>query len=51
MRFFAQTMSAIEAGETANPRPVIDESKLFFEKAFADITVAAEKENSLGMRR
>jgi hypothetical protein len=30
---------------------VIDESKLLFEQAFADITVAAEKENSLVMRR
>jgi hypothetical protein len=29
-------------------RPVIDESKLFFERAFADITVAAEKENFSG---
>jgi hypothetical protein len=30
---------------------VIDESKLFFEQAFADTTVAAKKENSLVMLR
>jgi hypothetical protein len=50
VRFFAQRMSAIEAGRKGGPRPVIDESKLFFEQASADIT-AAEKENSLVMRR
>jgi Alginate export len=50
VRFFAQPMSAIEAGRNGGPRPVIDESKLWFEQAFADITVAAEKENSLVMR-
>jgi hypothetical protein len=34
-------MSAIETGRKGGRRPVIDESKLFFERAFADITVAA----------
>ena len=51
MRFFAQPMSAIGAVRKGGPRPVIDESKLFFEQAFADITVAAKKENSLVMLR
>jgi len=50
VRFFIQPMSAIEAGRKGGPRPVIDESKLFFEQAFVDITVAPEKENSLVMR-
>jgi hypothetical protein len=44
-------MSAIGAVRKGGPRPVIDESKLFFEQAFADITVAAKNENSLVMRR
>jgi hypothetical protein len=50
VRFFVQLMSAIEAGRKGGPRPVIDESKLFFEQAFVDITVAADKEDSLVMR-
>jgi Alginate export len=50
LRFFVQPMSAIEAGRKGGPRPVIDESKLFFEQAFADITVTADKENSLVIR-
>jgi hypothetical protein len=62
-RFFAQFTSAIEAGRNGGPRPIIDESKLWFEQAFADITLAkgaeakgaqakgAEaKENSLVLR-
>jgi hypothetical protein len=36
-------MTAIEAGRKGGPRPVNDESKLFSEQAFADITVAADK--------
>jgi hypothetical protein len=46
-------MSAIEAGRKGGPRPVIDESKLWFEQAFADITLmkkAEAKEKSLVMR-
>ena len=50
IRFFTQLTSAIEAGRNGGPRPVIDESKLFFIQAFADITAAEEKENSLVMR-
>jgi hypothetical protein len=50
VRFFVQPMSAIEAGRNSGPRPAIDESRLFFEQAFADITVAAKKENSLVVR-
>jgi hypothetical protein len=53
IRFFAQLTSAIEAGRNGGPRPVIDESKLWFEQAFADVTLekkAGEKENSLIMR-
>lgn len=36
IRFFAQLTSNIEAGRNGGPRPVIDESKLWFEQAFAD---------------
>jgi hypothetical protein len=53
IRFFAQLTSAIEVGRNGGPRPVIDESKLWFEQAFADVTLekgADEKENSLIMR-
>jgi hypothetical protein len=53
IRFFAQLTSNIEAGRNGGPRPVIDESKLWFEQAFADITLAkgAEgRETSLVMR-
>jgi Alginate export len=53
IRFFTQLTSDIEAGRNGGPRPVIDESKLWFEQAFADIALAkgAEgKENSLVMR-
>jgi hypothetical protein len=53
IRFFAQLASNIEAARNGGPRPVIDESKLWFEQAFADITLArgAEaKETSLVMR-
>ncbi|HZF39782.1 MAG TPA: alginate export family protein [Blastocatellia bacterium] len=53
LRFFAQLTSNIEAGRNGGPRPVIDESKLWFKQAFADITLmkgADGKENSLVMR-
>jgi len=53
IRFFAQLTSEIEAGRNGGPRPVIDESKLWFEQAFADITLAKGadgKENSVVMR-
>src|SRR5258707_3977427 len=40
IRFFAQLTSDIEAGRTGGPRPVTDESKLFFEEGVADITLA-----------
>jgi len=41
----------LRSRKKGRPRPVIDASKLFFEPTFANITVAAEKENSLVMRR
>ncbi len=53
LRFFAQLTSNIENGRNGGPRPVIDESKLWFKQAFADITLAKgaeEKKNSLVMR-
>jgi hypothetical protein len=53
VRFFAQLTSDIEAGRHGGPRPVIDETKLWFEQAFADITLAKGadgKENSMVMR-
>jgi alginate export protein len=37
LRFFVQLTSAIEAGRSGGPRPVTDESKLFFEEGFADL--------------
>jgi hypothetical protein len=40
IRIFAQLTSNLEAGRNGGPRPVIDESKLWFEQAFADITLA-----------
>jgi hypothetical protein len=42
IRLFVQLTSDIEAGRNGGPRPVIDESKLFFEEAFADITLSKE---------
>ena len=52
IRLFAQLTSNIEAGRHGGPRPVIDESKLWFEQAFADITLAkgTSKEKSLVVR-
>jgi hypothetical protein len=53
IRFFAQLTSNIEAGRNGGPRPVIDESRLWFEQAFADITLvkgAEGNEKSLVMR-
>jgi alginate export protein len=53
LRFFAQLTSNLEEGRNGGPRPVIDESKLWFKQAFADITLAKgaeEKKNSLVMR-
>jgi Alginate export len=53
IRFFAQLTSNLEEGRNGGPRPVIDESKLWFKQAFADITLAKgaeEKKNSLVMR-
>jgi len=53
IRFFAQLTSDIEAGRNGGPRPVIDESKLWFQQAFADITLSKGtegKENPLVMR-
>jgi hypothetical protein len=44
IRFFAQLTSNIEAGRNGGPRPGIDESKLWFEQAFADITLVKEAE-------
>src|SRR5258708_39364860 len=37
LRFFVQLTSAVEAGRSGGPRPVTDESKLFFEEGFADV--------------
>jgi hypothetical protein len=50
IRFFAQLTSAFEVGENGGPRPVIDESKLFFEQAFADVAITKRKTNSLVLR-
>lgn len=50
LRFFVQLTSAIEAGRSGGPRPVIDESKLFFEEAFADITFSKKPGDRLELR-
>lgn len=50
LRFFTQLTSDIEAGRNGGPRPVIDESKLFFEEAFADITLSKHPSNKLVLR-
>ncbi|HEY9226619.1 MAG TPA: alginate export family protein [Gemmatimonadaceae bacterium] len=53
VRFFPQLTSDIEAGRNGGPRPYIDESKLWFEQAFADITLARDtnaKATSLVLR-
>src|SRR5712664_3396319 len=50
IRFFAQLTSDIEAGRTGGPRPVTDESKLFFEEGFADITLAKASNQSVVLR-
>jgi len=47
------THEQYRSGRNGGPRPVIDESKLWFKQAFADITLmkgADGKENSLVMR-
>jgi Alginate export len=49
-RLFVQLTSDIEAGRNGGPRPVIDESKLFFEEAFADITLSKEPGDKLVLR-
>jgi len=50
IRFFVQLTSDIEAGRTGGPRPVTDESKLFFEEGFADITLAKASNQSVVLR-
>jgi hypothetical protein len=40
IRLFVQLTSDLEAGRDGGPRPVIDRSKLFFEEAFADLTLS-----------
>jgi hypothetical protein len=50
LRLFVQLTSDIEAGRNGGPRPVIDESKLFFEEAFADIALSKEQGDRLVLR-
>jgi hypothetical protein len=50
IRLFVQLTSDIEAGRNGGPRPVIDESKLFFEQAFADITISNPRSGRLELR-
>jgi hypothetical protein len=50
IRLFAQLTSDIEAGRNGGPRPVIGESKLFFEEAFADITISKKANDKLVLR-
>ena len=50
IRLFVQLTSDIEVGRNGGPRPVIDESKLFFEEAFADITLSRVASDKLVLR-
>jgi hypothetical protein len=50
IRLFIQLTSDIEAGRNGGPRPVIDESKVFLEEAFADITLSKEPGERLVLR-
>ncbi len=50
LRFFAQLTSAIEAGRSGGPRPVTDESNLFFEEGFADIGISKTSDESVVLR-
>jgi len=50
LRFFVQLASAIEAGRSGGPRPVTDESKLFFEEGFADIGLSKTSDESVVLR-
>jgi hypothetical protein len=50
IRLFVQLTSDIEAGRNGGPRPVTDESKLFFEQAFADILLSKEPGDKLVLR-
>ncbi len=50
IRLFVQLTSDIEAGRNGGPRPVTDESKLFFEEAFVDITLSKEPSDKLVLR-
>jgi hypothetical protein len=50
VRLFVQLTSDIEAGRKGGPRPLIDESKLFFEEAFADVTLSKEPGEKLVLR-
>src|SRR6202140_2019737 len=50
IRFFVQLTSDIEAGRNGGPRPVIDESKLFFEEGFVDVVLSKARKESLLLR-
>lgn len=50
VRVFVQVTSNIEAARNGGPRPAIDESKLFFEQAFADIVLSNKRKKSLVLR-
>jgi hypothetical protein len=50
IRVFVQLTSDIEAGRNGGPRPVIDESKLFFEEAFVDMAIRKASKQSLRLR-
>lgn len=50
VRLFAELTSDLEDGRVGGPRPVTDQSKLFFEEAFADITLSKRAHAQLVMR-
>ena len=50
VRLFAELTSDLEDGRVGGPRPVTDQSTLFFEEAFADITLSKRAHAQLVMR-
>jgi hypothetical protein len=50
IRLFVQLTSDIEEGRNGGPRPVIDESKLFLEEAFADVALSKVPSDKLVLR-
>jgi hypothetical protein len=50
IRFFVQLTSDTEYGRNGGPRPVIDQSKLFFEQAFVDMALSKAPKSKVVLR-